>query len=230
MEDNPEIKWNPQIEQILAKEGERALCFSWLHTQAEKVYSRYNNYITLPTIVLSTIAGTASIGSQALFGDNVVASFMIGGLSLSVGILNTISTHFGWAKRTEAHRLSAASYSKIHRFILVELSLPRKERMSAYDMLKVMREQLDRLQETSPQIPDNVIRFFNQRFDKEETKDISKPEITNGLDPIEVYIEPPPPPPLPSSRTSNDDRNLGTSQTSSLVHRPTLSVADNNHT
>ena len=222
MEDNnPEIKWNSQIERILAEEGERALCFSWLHTQSEKVYSRYNNYITLPTIVLSTIAGTASIGSQALFGENLASSFIIGGLSLSVGILNTVSTHFGWAKRTEAHRLASASYSKIHRFILVELSLPRKERMSAYDMLKVMREQLDRLQETSPRIPDIVIDMFKNKFG-ETTPKVSKPEITNGLDPIQVYVDEP--------RTSNDGRTPDTLQTLSSVHRPTLFVADNNRT
>lgn len=182
------IRWNSQIERIIAEEGERALCYSWLHGKSEKQYSRYNNYITLPTIVLSTIAGTASIGSQTLFNDATASSIGVGVISLTVGILNTVSTHFGWAKRAESHRISGVNYSKIHRFIVIELSLPRCERMAAHDMLKVVREQLDRLQETSPQVPDSIVGSFKKMFGS-TTPDLSKPEITNGLDPIEVYVE-----------------------------------------
>lgn len=182
------IRWNSQIERIISEQGERALCYSWLHTNSEKMYSSYYNYIALPTIVLSTIAGTASIGSQTLFHDVTASSIGIGAISLAVGVLNTISTHFGWAKRSEAHRQTAVSYSKIHRFILVELSLPRAERMEAADMLKITREQIDRLEETSPQVPESIIKKFKKTFG-DTTPQLSKPEITNGLDPIQVYVE-----------------------------------------
>ena len=227
MEDTTDkIRWNSQIERIIAEEGERALCYSWLHSKSEKLYSSYNNYITLPTIVLSTIAGTASIGSQVLFDDARASSVGIGAISLAVGIFNTISTHFGWAKRAEAHRLSGVNYSKIHRFIVIELSLPRDERMLAHDMLKVVREQLDRLQETSPQIPDSVIRIFKKTFGS-TTPDLSKPEITNGLDPIEVYVEGSSP---DAFKTSSVYRIPDTSQMSSSA-RPRISFeADSSHT
>jgi hypothetical protein len=55
-------------------------------------------------------------------------------------------------------------------------------------MLKVIREQLERLAETSPQVPEDSIKAFNLKFEH-STPDISKPEITNGLDPIIVYGE-----------------------------------------
>jgi hypothetical protein len=78
------------------------------------------------------------------------------------------------------------TYKKIYKFILIELSLPRSERMAAKDMLKVVRDETQRLEETSPQIPDMVIRDFKRRFG-ESTPEVTKPEITNGLDPIYVY-------------------------------------------
>jgi hypothetical protein len=212
------VRWNSQIERIIAEQGERALCYAWLHTHAEKMYTHYYNYIAIPTIVLSTIAGTASIGSQTLFRDAAASSIGIGAISLTVGILNTVSTHFGWAKRSEAHRQTAVAFSKIHRFILVELSLPRSERMEACDMLKVTREQLDRLQETSPQVPDSVIKKFKQLFGT-TTPDLSKPEVTNGLDAIAVYVEGSSP--HEYFKTSSDGRTQGTSQTLSLV-RPLI--------
>lgn len=188
-EETRDIQWNSQLERILSEEGERALCFSWLHNQSHKRYTGLNIYITLPTIVMSTLAGTASIGSQTLFQNNVdLSNYVVGAVSITVGVLNTVSSFFGWAKRSEGHRISAMTYSKIHRFILIELSLPRKERMAAKDMLKSVRDQLDRLEETSPAIPDIVINRFKSRFG-ETTPGVSKPEITNGLDPIYVFVE-----------------------------------------
>jgi hypothetical protein len=58
--------------------------------------------------------------------------------------------------------------------------------MVAANMLKIVRDQCDRLQETSPQIPDTVIDAFKAKFG-ETTPGVKKPEITNGLDPIHVY-------------------------------------------
>jgi hypothetical protein len=187
MEQTEEIHWNQQLEEILTQEGERALCFSWLHNKSQARVAKYDTNIALPVIVLSTIAGTGSIASPSLFGQSQTASLVIGLISLSVGVMNTVSNYFGFAKRSEAHKISAITYAKIHKFIVIELALPRKERMKAKDMLKIIREQLERLSEISPQIPDPVITLFNAKF--HDQKNVSKPEITNGLDPIHVYVE-----------------------------------------
>jgi hypothetical protein len=187
MEQTGEIHWNEQLEEILSQEGEKALCFSWLHNKAQLRVSKMDTYIALPVIVLSTIAGTGSIASQSLFNGSQAASVAIGGISLLVGVMNTISNYFGFAKRSEAHRISTLTYAKIHKFIVIELSLPRKERMKAKDMLKIIREQLERLSEISPQLPEATIKDFNNKF--HDQKNVSKPEITNGLDPINVYVE-----------------------------------------
>ena len=181
-----EVHWNSQLEKIISDEGERALCYSWLHDKSEERYRQFNNYITLPTIVGSTIAGTAAIGSKTLFGDSWYGNLGIGVLSLTVAIFNTVGTHFGWAVRAEAHRVARVDYSKIHRFIMIELALPREERTDANSMLKLVREQLDNLLASSPQIPNEIIVKFNNRFEG-TTDNISKPGITNGLDPIEVF-------------------------------------------
>jgi hypothetical protein len=227
---NRDITWNVHLERIISEEGERAECFSWLHTQAEKKFNRLNTSITLPVIVLSTIAGTASIGAQGLESGDAMGKFInmaFGGLSLVVGVLNTVSSYFSWAKRAEAHRISAITYNKIYRFIVVELALPRNERMLAKDFLKTIREDLDRLNETSPAVPDNIIQIFKDKFEK-STPEVKKPEITNGLDPILAY--PPPPdeniePPksvklIASPRSPIASSILSNSSSSSLEESP----------
>ena len=180
------VSWNSQLEKILSDEGERCLCYSWLHDRSEKLYSRLHTAITLPSIVMATLAGSASIGTTALFEKTEVANVTIGIITLSVGMLTTISNYFSWAKRSESHRIADITYKKIYKFILIELSLPRSERMAAKDMLKIVRDETQRLEETSPQVPDMVIRDFKKRFG-DSTPEVTKPEITNGLDPIYVY-------------------------------------------
>lgn len=185
-EESGDVNWNSQLERIISDEGERCLCYSWLHARAEKRFSSLNTYISIPVIVMSTVAGSASIGSQSLFNGSQAGNICIGLISLGVGVMNTISSFFSWAKRTESHRIAAITYQKVYRFILIELALPRRERMAAKDMLKIVRDQCDRLQEMSPQIPDTVIQEFKDKFGT-TTPDLKKPEITNGLDPILIY-------------------------------------------
>ena len=182
-----EINWGSQIEKVIADEGEKALSWAFLHQHAQKKYNRLDIWINIPIIVLSTLTGTASVGSESLFNGNEIAPVIIGLVSLLVGVLNTLSSYFGWAKRTEGHRLCGIQYEKYHNFIRIELSLPRYERMPPSEFLKIIKEGFERLAETAPQIPDSVIAMYRMRF--ENNHELSKPTIANGMDKIEIYSE-----------------------------------------
>ena len=174
-----------KLEEYFASTGEKAHCLSWVHKRSETMYSSRRTWIDLPVIIGSGVIAFLNAGSQSLFEDPRVSSVALGVGSLAVGILNTMGTYFGWAKRAEGHRISAIHYSKLYRFITVELSLPREERMNPHDFLKYVKDQYDRLQEISPIIPTQVIHEFQKKF-KNETE-ISKPEEANGLEKITVY-------------------------------------------
>ena len=181
------INWGSQIEKVIADEGEKALSWAFLHQHAQKKYNRLDIWINIPIIVLSTLTGSASIGSESLFKGNEIAPVIIGFISLFVGVLNTLSSYFGWAKRTEGHRLCGIQYEKYHNFIRIELSLPREERMAPSEFLKIIKEGFERLAETAPQIPDSVISLYKIRFGNDH--ELSKPTIANGIDKIEVYSQ-----------------------------------------
>ena len=180
-----EIQWNSQLEKILAQEAERSLCYSVMHRESEGRYSTLNNYIALPCIVLSTLTGATSVGSQTLFGDSQYAAVGIGVVSITVGILQTLNSYFSWARRAEGHKSSSIQYGKLHRFLMIELSLPRTSRMTAKDLLKTMRDQMDRLFETSPALHPLIVDQFKAKY--KDNKDISRPEIANGLDAVEIF-------------------------------------------
>jgi hypothetical protein len=180
-----EIHWTEMLEEYFASTGEKAHCLSWCHKKAEQLYSNRRTWIDLPVIVISGVTGFLSAGSTSMFSNPTTSSIALGVASLFVSILNTAGTYYGWAKRSEGHRISAIHYARLYRFISVELSLPRDERMAPNDFLKYVKDQYDRLQEISPLIPPEVIGEFQVKFANDN--DISKPEEANGLEKITVY-------------------------------------------
>jgi len=184
--ENQEITWNVALEKLLAEEGEKALGLAWLHNQCEQYYGTLSNWISIPVIVLSTLSGTASASSTTFFADNMkMGSLGIGAISILCGVLNTVNSYFAYAKRTEAHRIADIQFNKVYRFIATEMTLPRLERIRARDMLKIVREQVERLAETSPPIPEFIVEKFKKNFRK-DYKDIAQPDITNGLRRIRI--------------------------------------------
>ncbi len=173
------------LEEYFASTGEKAHCLSWCHKQAEAMYSKRKTWIDLPVIVISGVTGFLSAGSTTMFEDPKISSVALGVASLFVSVLNTAGSYYGWAKRSEGHRISAIHYARLYRFISVELSLPRDERMDPANFLKYVKDQYDRLQEISPLLPPEVIADFSKKFANE--KEISKPEEANGLEKITVF-------------------------------------------
>jgi hypothetical protein len=176
------IVWNDSIEALIKSLGEKALSLSWLHNRSDKHYSYLNNFLAIPTIILSTITGVGT----ASWGTEEGINFIMAGLSITVSIISTLNSYFAFAKKAEAHRLTAVSYSKLYLQISIELSLPRKKRMVVKEFVKNVSEQVQRLNEISPIIPDIIITEYNKRF-KDEPSTISKPECTNGLVSINIY-------------------------------------------
>lgn len=185
-----DIHWSNQLEDLIAKEGEKCRGLAWLHQRAETTISKKNNAIQIPVIVLSTLCGTASVSSTSLFGEAnaQIASIVIGFVSITVGVLNTIQSYFAFSRKAEAHRIAHLHYSKLFSWIAVELALPREERLEPEVMLKQLREQMERLAETTPTLPESIIREFNNNFKKYE--DVAKPMETNGLQKIVVFRTP----------------------------------------
>lgn len=183
-----EISWSPYLTSYFSETGERAECLSWLHQRAEGFYNRRKIVVEWPAIVLSGIIGFGSVGSSTLFaGQQEQASMILGLMSLFVSILQTTGSFFQLSKRAENHRLSSIHYGKLHRFIAVEMRLPEKERMRAGDFLKMVKDTYDRLQETSPLIPQRIIEEFKKKFGVKKYSHISFPPETNGLENIKVY-------------------------------------------
>jgi hypothetical protein len=181
------LTWNDNLEAYFCDTAEKAECLSWVHKRGEELYTRRKTFIDMPVIVLSSIVGFCSVGSATIFqGQGALSSVLLGVLSLLVSTINTTGSYFGWAKRAEGHRVSSIHYAKLYRFLKVELSLPRNERLAPQILLKYCKDQYDRLQEVSPLIPTIITKEFKAKFSK--YKDIAKPEEMNGLTAVKTFV------------------------------------------
>jgi len=181
------VSWTIILEEYFAQTGEKANGLAIMHKKAESIFTRRKTYIDLPVIIGSGAVAFMNAGSSSLFTDHQLAATALGVGSLVIGILNTMGSYFGWAKRAEGHRMSGIHYAKLYRFINVELRLPREQRMQPGDFLKYVKDQYDRLAELSPPIPGSVAKEFAHKMEK--YMDISKPEETNGLNKIEIFVD-----------------------------------------
>jgi len=184
MGDKETITWNSSLEKLIADESERCSGLTWLHTESERYFSKLTSWIALPVIVLSTVNGFLSGSSQLIFTSATSSSIGIGAVSLFTGVLSTVGSYFAWSKRTEAHRISAIQYKLLSRFLTIELTLPKRERIQAKDILKIMREQMERLVEISPSVPEFILEKYKKQFI--DNNDVSHPEVVSGLQKVVV--------------------------------------------
>ena len=186
-----EIEWNVALEELLCNEAEKCSGLAWLHTKSELFYAKQHNRLQIPMIVLSTIVGAASVGSETLFPNNSgSASVCLGAVSILVSILGLLNTHYSFGKRAEGHKLGSVQYAQIHRMIHIEMALPRDQRMPPKQILRYIKDDLKRLMETLPRVPEIIIEQYKKEIIPHCTNDVSHPEITNGVHAVIAYVEP----------------------------------------
>ncbi len=182
------INWNFTLEKYLKEIGEHSLCLSMLHKKCEAKFSSKALCIDLPVIVISTLCGSLVLSAKSMFGveNEDFALKIVGGLSLFSGILGTIQAYFSYSRRAENHRNSYLEYSKLYRFIKVELGLPRLSRIRPKKLLSMINEAFERRQELSPIVPKDIIATFRQQYKKST---IERPPELNGLEEIKIYCK-----------------------------------------
>jgi hypothetical protein len=197
------IEWGEDHINILVEWADKALCYRWLHSKAHAGYSFSNTWFTIPVIIMSTLAGTANF-AQDKFPESIrqYATMGIGAINLFSGILTTIQQYLKISELNEAHRVATIAWDKFYRNTKVELAKSPNERIPVVQMMKICKEEFDRLMETSPPISEEIIKEFMKTFSTsaEGTIDIEmnkkhqdfmnlkKPEICDALESTRMSV------------------------------------------
>ena len=179
--------WKPEHEKILSEWADKAMCYRWMHFKSYLIYHRKSYLYTIPVIIISTLTGTANFAASKFNWE--YTSSVIGAFNIIAGIVTTIQQFLKINELNESHRIASLTWDKFYRNIKVELSKHIDDRISAYQMLKIYKEEYDRLMETCPIITKDVIIQFTKQFKNAEFfEDVQKPEICNVLIPTSRYI------------------------------------------
>ena len=166
--------------------ADKAQCYQWMHNRSHDLYSRKNALFTIPVIIISTITGTANF-AQDRFSEDIknYVVISIGTLSIIAGIITTVSQFLKIAELNEGHRVSSLSWGKFYRTIKTELTRHPLDRMAPLELIKISRDEYDRLVELAPFMPNKVIKEFNSKFNKNDL--LIKPEICDQLTSTDVF-------------------------------------------
>jgi len=186
------IEWTPEHEQILIEWADKAMCYRWLHSKANAMFSNLNAWYTIPVIVISTLTGTANFAQERVPNQYQSLFVMIvGGFNILAGIITTVQQFLKITQLNEAHRVSGIAWDKFYRNIKIELAKHPQERTDVRQMIKMSKDEFDRLMETSPTIPEKIIVQFKDNFNSQDSfGKIVKPEICDILIPTNDYRNP----------------------------------------
>ena len=173
------IEWTVEHEGILIEWADKAMCFKWLHSKAHEYFSSLNTMYTIPVIVISTLTGTANFAQDRVPVEYQSFFVMtVGGFNILAGIISTIQQFLKISQLNESHRVGGIAWDKFYRNIKIELAKHPHERKDVTKFIDFCKEEFDRLMETSPSIPEEIIIEFKKTFKDSETyQKIILPEI-----------------------------------------------------
>lgn len=189
---NTRIEWTPEHEQILIEWADKAMCYRWLHSKSNAMFSRLNAWYTIPVIIISTLTGTANFAQERVpLNYQSFFVMIVGAFNITAGIITTIQQFLKITQLNEAHRVSSIAWDKFYRNIKIELAKHPIERIDVKQMIKMSKEEFDRLMETSPNIPEKILEQFKRNFNNEESfQKIIKPEVCDVLISTNEYRNP----------------------------------------
>lgn len=188
--EGPNNGWTPEIEVLIAEWADKASCYRWMHDKTERIYHTRDQSMMLPIIILSTLGGAANFAMNSISQDPSIQTYLqlgLGGLSIATAILTTVANRLAYGSGSEAHRAASISWGKFNRLITIELALHPEKRIGYTVFMKMFRNDLDRIIEQSPAIPELVINSFIKEFKKD--MELKKPDITGDLRHTHVFTE-----------------------------------------
>lgn len=183
------IQWSLENEEILVEWGDIAQCYKWLTTRCYLSYCNYHAWFTIPTIIFSTITGTA-IFAQLHVSAKIQLYIQVstGFINISIGILTTLLQYLRIAELKELYKNSSLGWDKLARNIRIELAKTPYERNDANHFIKLCRQEFNRLMETTPLIDEATMKQFFKTFagnpgsqQREEYDMLKKPDICDEL-------------------------------------------------
>lgn len=158
--DDHASKWNDSHDNLLKLWRKQASINLWLQLASNYFYTRLNDYLSYPAIIVSAATSIGVFGSD----DSLKGKFAISILALVSGILTAVNKHCRAAEKGQEYALRAKDYYTFIREIDFILSRTREERPPMTETLERVKSTYDRIVDMQMEPPIHVIRDYEKKF------------------------------------------------------------------
>ena len=158
---------------------DHAQIYRVLHSSASAYFELWDGRYKIPAILMTSVGAGLAFSVQVFPREtSLYVPVFVGVLNLVAGTFTSVASFRKTAERSEGHRIAAVQYSKLRRKIQEKLTLNEDIKD---DFVSAIREDLDSLIESGPEIPELIIEAFRE---KHKNTTLKKPSIVHlgGLD------------------------------------------------
>ena len=183
----PKKNWTDELEQLLITWAEKASGYAWLHQKSAISFKKKNLCISIPSCIFGYLSGITLLLSNDVFNNCSDVPYrstlrgVLGVTAILSGVLSNFQEMFTFKEEAEKHRIASLRFLSFFREISCELSLDPKFRSASMDYITLKRFEFDKILEQSPDIPEDIIKEFNNNF---RTVSVHKPDPVIGLQTI----------------------------------------------
>ncbi len=166
--------WNEYQEQLCIKWWKDSVSYGWKHIESAKYYEARDKYLSLPTVIVKTITGTAVfavIFNASQCDGNLILFIILATVTVIDAILFAVDKSLKYATLAEKHKNSADLFKGFANNIESEMVFKREERLDGKIFIKQSQKRYSELLQICPNIPDKIEKKFK---DKEQTDEIQK--------------------------------------------------------
>jgi hypothetical protein len=169
-----------------------------LHREASYYYSKKDSYITIPIIIISSLAGSISFISISSTENNYVLPLLSGSLNICATIMSSTKEYFGWNKKYYDHNNAASAYLKLKNLIEIQLALHKLGLNIPYEkMIPEIGSLVNKIDNDAEPLPgylsdkyiiastDNIDVIVDTNTEEKDISSILEKKILNQLDNIE---------------------------------------------
>ena len=180
-----EESWSNHMEELMKMWGEKAAGLRFMHSNASGYWTGLSNRLTITSIVITTLASTASLISTSI-GDehkNTVL-YIVGIIGVISSLIQSMKKFYNAEEKAAEHGAVAKQFGSFYRFMTLQLGMGRADRMPADQLSDWALKEYERLQQDALPLGGDQIDLYKKKFANSQQ---SVPDICEDEFIINIY-------------------------------------------
>jgi hypothetical protein len=123
----------------------------YLHNNTAERLGKFNYWLGIPVITLSTIVGSSIFAVLEKQVDTLI-KIALGFISVTAAVLSALQTFFKFSERAEQHRVAAAGFAALRHEITAKLASPRGPNFDLQSVLEELQKKIEGVVKQAPSL------------------------------------------------------------------------------